>query len=78
MATRMLGVPAPQYRRLATFRIWWKHLSAKQKAQSIYGTLKRVFTKGLYKRAPVQAFEEAPKGSDHPEIWQLPADRRAG
>ncbi len=48
---RLLGVPAPVYRGLSTFGVWLKHLTWKQRAQSLYGTLKRVLvSKKLYRR----------------------------
>lgn len=53
LTTRMLGVATPRYRRLPMLQIWWRELSRKQKAQSIYGTVKRVFVKSLYRRQPV-------------------------
>ncbi|MCP3919074.1 MAG: coenzyme F420 hydrogenase [bacterium] len=57
LACRMLGAAAPVYRNMATGRIWLRHLSLKQRAQSIYGTFKRVFTKRLREPAPVVPFE---------------------
>ena len=59
MACRLLGVAAPRLRGLATLSAWRRHLSWKQRAQSFYGTWKRVFTKGLYKRRPVQEADVA-------------------
>lgn len=53
VATRLLGIATPRYHNLPTFSIWWKHLSKKQKAQSIYGTCKRVIVKRLYRRQAV-------------------------
>ena len=43
-----LGVPTPSYPGLRTFGTWRNHLGLKAKAQSIYGTLLRVFRKRLY------------------------------
>jgi coenzyme F420 hydrogenase subunit beta len=55
LVCRLLGVPAPRYRGLATFRVWLRRLTLKQRAQSIYGTLKRVLvSKKLYRRTPVE------------------------
>lgn len=56
-ACRMLGVAAPRFKRMATGSIWLKHLSLKQRAQAFYGTWKRVFTKRLYKRSKVTAYQ---------------------
>ncbi|MBW3547422.1 MAG: Coenzyme F420 hydrogenase/dehydrogenase, beta subunit C-terminal domain [Actinobacteria bacterium] len=50
LTCRMMGVAAPRFRNIPTFAVWWHHLTPGQKAQSIYGTVKRVFVKGLYKR----------------------------
>ncbi len=52
-ACRVLGVAAPRLKGLATFSAWRRHLSLKARAQAFYGTWKRVYTKGLYKRRPV-------------------------
>ncbi|MBL4770043.1 MAG: Coenzyme F420 hydrogenase/dehydrogenase, beta subunit C-terminal domain [Planctomycetes bacterium] len=58
-ACRLLGVAAPKYRRMGTGKTWLQDLSFKQRAQSFYGTFKRVFTKQLYKRRPVVPFDAA-------------------
>lgn len=50
VTSRLLGVAAPKFRRMPIFRIWWHNLTPKQKLQSIYGTTKRMFTRGLYRR----------------------------
>ncbi len=50
-ACRALGVAAPRYRNLSTFGPWLRALTLREKAQSIYGTAKRVFTKRLRQRA---------------------------
>jgi hypothetical protein len=44
------------------FRFWRSELSFKAKVQSIFGTWRRIFTKGLRKRKPV-------------EPWRGPAGR---
>jgi coenzyme F420 hydrogenase subunit beta len=62
VTTRLLGVATPRYRNLPMFPIWWRELTAKQRAQSLYGTAKRVFTKKLYRRRPVVALEPAQAG----------------
>ena len=46
----LLGAAAPRYRGLPQLRFWLSQLSLKEKAQSIYGTVKRVFTRHLYRR----------------------------
>ena len=42
------------------FRFWLTRASLKEKAQSVYGTVKRVFTKKLAQRHVMRAF--APGG----------------
>lgn len=51
-AMRMLGVPSPRYRNFRLLPIWWQQLSGLEKARSILGTFKRVYTRRLYRRAP--------------------------
>lgn len=62
IALRTLGVAAPVHRGLPMFRFWRSELSFKAKVQSIFGTWRRIFTKGLRKRKPV-------------EPWRGPAGR---
>ena len=50
LVTKLFGAATPRYRRLPMFRFWWSELNPKAKAQSIYGTIKRVFTKKLRRR----------------------------
>ena len=45
------------------FDAWLKHLSLKQRAQAFYGTVKRVFKKGLRERLVVEPYEPAPRQS---------------
>lgn len=52
IALRAFGAGVPVFRRMPLFRWWVSRLSAKQKLQSIAGTAKRVFRKGL--RKPVR------------------------
>jgi len=56
-ASRWLGAAAPRYRGFPMFPFWWRELSWKQKAQSFYGTVKRVFTKKLRSRVEVKAWD---------------------
>jgi coenzyme F420 hydrogenase subunit beta len=51
---RALNVPHPRYSGFALFPHWRTQLSVKEKAQSFYGTLKRVFRKKLYRRQVTQ------------------------
>ena len=53
LVCRLFGVAAPRYRGLSTFGVWLRDLSLKQRAKSLYGTAKRVFTKRLRHRAKV-------------------------
>lgn len=53
----LLGAAAPSYRSLPQFRFWLSALSLKQKAQSIYGTVRRVFTRKLRRRIEYAAWE---------------------
>jgi len=42
VASRMMGVPAPKYRRMPTFRHWWRELTLGQKVRSVGGTMRRI------------------------------------
>jgi len=42
VASRMMGVPAPKYRRMPTFQHWWRELTLGQKVRSIGGTIRRI------------------------------------
>jgi len=54
--SRLLGAAAPRFRGFGLARVWWSHLTLKQRAQSIFGTCKRVFARGLLRRNPVRPF----------------------
>lgn len=54
LALRLLNLATPSFRNMPTFAIWLRHLSFKQKLQSVYGTVKRVFTKRLFRAEPVR------------------------
>ncbi len=60
LTSRLLGAAVPRYRGFHVFDAWLKHLSLKQRAQAFYGTVKRVFTKGLRTRMVVEPYEPAP------------------
>jgi len=53
----LFGAAAPRYRGLPQLRFWLSQLSLKEKAQSIYGTVKRVFTRRLYRRIDYAPWE---------------------
>lgn len=56
-ALRAFGVAAPRYRNMATASLWRSELSMKARAQSVYGTVKRIWTKKLYRRRAVVPYE---------------------
>lgn len=78
---RLMGAAAPRFERMPLFRLWWKHLTVKQKLQSMTGTFKRVFAKRLLQRATMRAFvPPCPRAgnlspSDVPKA--VPSERRA-
>lgn len=57
-ALKLIGIPIPKYQNLPTFHLWTNHLTIKQKLQSILGTLKRVFTRKLYKKVKIDYLEK--------------------
>ena len=65
--SRLMGVVAPSYRRMPMARFWWSRLSMRQKLQSILGTARRVFSKGLLKRVQIVPYE--------PEVAVPPQER---
>ena len=80
-ASRLFGVAAPRLTGLATFSAWRRHLTWKQRAQSFYGTFKRVFTKGLIRRRPVQAVDLPAMAEERRAALEerpRPAARRVG
>lgn len=63
LTSRLLGAPAPRFRGFSLFGTWLRHLGMKARAQSFYGTVKRVFVKGLRRRRPVVPHEPAPRSA---------------
>lgn len=61
LALRIAGAPVPRFRRLAMFPCWLGALSFKEKAQSIYGTIRRVFVKKLRQRVRLDPWTPRPK-----------------
>lgn len=59
LTSRLFGAAVPRYRGFHTFGTWLRHLSLKDRAQSVYGTAKRVFVKGLRRRRPVVPVDES-------------------
>ncbi len=70
LSCRAMGVAAPDFRGMPLLSVWWHHLSARQKAQSIYGTVRRVVTKRLYTRRPAVPYEPQPNPSVAPSSDQ--------
>ncbi len=54
--TRLMGAATPRYENMPGFRYWIHELGFKAKAQAFYGTARRVFTKKLRKRHPVNPY----------------------
>ena len=54
VVSRLLGVPAPRYHGLPTFRVWLRSLSLGDKLRSTLGLARRVRRKGLRRRHPVR------------------------
>jgi coenzyme F420 hydrogenase subunit beta len=71
LVCRALGAEAPRYRRMPIHRAWWRYLSLRQKAQSMVGTVKRVFRKRLRERLPVRPLADPGAASD-----KIGAERR--
>ena len=66
---RLFGVATPQYRNMPMFRFWWGRLTLKQKAQSLFGTVKRIFRKRLRQRAVCTPIDPAVSfAAPHPSI----------
>ncbi|MEZ6018297.1 MAG: Coenzyme F420 hydrogenase/dehydrogenase, beta subunit C-terminal domain [Planctomycetota bacterium] len=77
LVSRLFGAAAPRYRGFGVASVWLRDLSLKERAQAFYGTVKRVFAKGLLKRLPVQPFtppsprpaaSPAPSASERQEL----------
>jgi coenzyme F420 hydrogenase subunit beta len=56
--SRLLGIPAPRYRRLPTWHVWVRELSLRDKLRSTFGLLRRVRRRGLRQRHPVVPFDD--------------------
>ncbi len=54
LALRLLGAAVPRYRGFGLFRLWLRHLTPRQKLQSVAGTARRAFTRGLCGRIRIQ------------------------
>jgi len=51
--TRAMGAAAPRYRGFSMFRYWLSELTLRDKLNSVFGTMRRVFRKGLRQRIRV-------------------------
>lgn len=65
-ALRVMGAAVPRFTGMPMFRFWISQLSVKEKIQSVVGTVRRVFRKGLRERRPVTPFEPARAGEVAP------------
>ncbi|MGI9014863.1 MAG: Coenzyme F420 hydrogenase/dehydrogenase, beta subunit C-terminal domain [Phycisphaerales bacterium] len=68
LALRVMFAPRPVFRGMPMFRYWRTQLSAKEKVQSIYGTIRRIFTKNLRRRVDLVSYD--PQPSHHPITTQ--------
>lgn len=69
ITSRLLGAAAPRFKGFSLFGTWFWKLGVKDRAQAFYGTVKRVFAKGLRHRRPVVPFEpevRSPAGATEP------------
>ena len=57
--SRILGIPAPSYRGLSTFPVWWRSLPLAEKLRSTVGLVRRVGRRGLRHRHPVVPLRQA-------------------
>lgn len=61
LVLRLFGAAVPRYRGMPTFRFWWLLLGFQAKFQSIYGTIARVFRKGLRQRISYSPWTRDPQ-----------------
>ncbi|MGE4198569.1 MAG: Coenzyme F420 hydrogenase/dehydrogenase, beta subunit C-terminal domain [Phycisphaerales bacterium] len=69
LALRLMGLPAPRFVGLPMLRYWWTKLSVYEKARSIYGTVRRSYTKRLRERHAVVAYETASEAGVECRAW---------
>ena len=58
LVCKLLGAAAPRFVGFRMFHFWLSKLTFRQKSQSFYGTVKRVFSKKLRKPIRVEPYEE--------------------
>jgi coenzyme F420 hydrogenase subunit beta len=56
LTLRVMGVPTPRFSGVPMFRYWLSRATVREKLQSVYGTVKRVFTKRLARPQSVHEF----------------------
>jgi len=54
---RLFGAPFPKYQGFVFFKYWLTQLTIKDKAQSVYGTVKRIFIKKLHSRIKIEKYK---------------------
>jgi len=59
---RAVGIPAPVYRNMPHWPVWFASLSTRDKIRSTAGTIRRIRRKGLHRRHPVRPI--SPAGGD--------------
>jgi coenzyme F420 hydrogenase subunit beta len=64
--SRILGIPAPRYRGLPTWHVWFRELSVRDQLRSTLGLIRRAFRKGLFRRHPVVPLRFGPNDGEQP------------
>lgn len=70
----LMGAAAPRYERMHIFRCWWSVLNMKEKAQSLYGTARRVLTKKLRQRVCILPYVPPPSSDSRDTSIAIGAD----
>lgn len=66
LTLRLMGAAVPRFKRMPMFHLWWRELSWREKARSIYGTARRIFRKNLRRRVQLRPFmPEAQRRGEH-------------
>ena len=68
--SRLLGLPAPRYRRMPAAGAFFRHLTLAEQVRSVTGTAKRIVQRRLYRRVPVEAFADPRLDNDAGERVQ--------
>jgi len=56
LTTRLLGIAAPRFVNMPMLGAFWRYLGPVEKVRAFTGTLKRAFTKGLFRRRKVREY----------------------